>query len=61
MGGSPREYHRNIENRTRTKNEISKAYAGECGSPLRAPAVNDEARGSGGTGDEGMKKVTKNI
>jgi len=37
------------------------AYAGEHGSPLSAPAVNNEARGSGRTRNEGMKKVIKSI
>jgi len=37
------------------------AYAGEPGSPLRAPAVKDEVRRSGGTKDEGVKKVITSI
>jgi len=37
------------------------AYAGEPGSPLSAPAVNDEARGSGGTRDEGVKEVIRGV
>ncbi|OYT47651.1 MAG: transposase [Desulfurococcales archaeon ex4484_42] len=37
------------------------AYAGEHGSPPRAPAMKDETRQSGGTRNEGMKKVIKNI
>jgi len=36
------------------------AYAGELGSPLSAPAMNSEARGSGRTKYEGMKKGIKN-
>jgi len=36
------------------------AYAGVPGSPPRAPAMNSEARGSGGTKDEGMRKVMRN-
>jgi len=31
------------------------------GSPLRASAVKDEARRSGGTKHEGMKKIIKSI
>ena len=38
-----------------------KAYAGELGSLLNAPAVKDETRQSGRTGNEEMKKVIKNI
>jgi len=38
-----------------------KAYAGVLGSPLRASAVKDEARRSGGTKHEGMKKVIRSI
>jgi len=37
------------------------AYAGELGSLPRAPAVKDEARQSGRTKDEGMKKVITSI
>ena len=37
------------------------AYAGELGSPPRAPAVKDEARRSGGTGMRGVKKVVITI
>jgi len=37
------------------------AYAGEHGSPLSAPAMKDEARHSGRTRNEGMKKAIKNI
>jgi len=39
---------------------VLEAYAGVPGSPLRAPAVKDETRRSGGTKDEGMKKVIRN-
>jgi len=40
---------------------VLEGYAGECGSPLSAPAVKGETRRSGGTGDEGMKKVIRSI
>jgi IS605 OrfB family transposase len=33
------------------------AYAGVSGSPLRAPAMKNETRQSGGTTHEGMKKI----
>jgi len=38
-----------------------KAYAGVPGSPLRASAVKDETRRSGGTKNEGMKKIIGSI
>jgi len=41
--------------------KVLKAYAGVPGSPLRASAVKDEARRSGGTKNEGMKKIIKRI
>jgi len=37
------------------------AYAGVPGSPLRAPAVKNETRQSGGTKHEGMKKVIRAV
>jgi putative transposase len=37
------------------------AYAGVCGSPQRAPAVKGEARQSGGTKYEGMKKAIRAV
>jgi len=39
--------------------KVLKAYAGVPGSPLRASAVKDETRRSGGTKHEGMKKVIR--
>jgi len=35
------------------------AYAGECGSPLSAPAMKGETRRSRGTKNEGMKKIIR--
>mgnify|MGYP000695743771 CR=1 FL=1 len=37
------------------------AYTGEPGSPQSTPAMNNEARGSRGTRNEGMKKVIRSI
>jgi putative transposase len=37
------------------------AYAGAPGSPPRAPAVKGEARRSGGTIDEGVKKAVRAV
>jgi transposase len=37
------------------------AYAGVPGSPQRAPAVKSEARQSGGTRHEGMKKAIRAV